>query len=62
MFTEIPEVFLYHYVVDFCKSINNLTGIGENELEIDAYSSHQLNSERLNGIIKNHWAVENSLH
>jgi hypothetical protein len=36
MFTEIPEVFLYQYVVDFCKSINNLTGIGENELEIDA--------------------------
>jgi predicted transposase YbfD/YdcC len=34
----------------------------ESSLNEDAYSSHQLNSERLNGIIKNHWAVENSLH
>lgn len=25
-------------------------------------SSHKLNAERLNGIIRNHWAVENTLH
>jgi transposase len=37
-FTEIPEVFLHRDVVDFRKSINGLTGIVENELEMDAYT------------------------
>ena len=38
VFTEIPEVFLHRDVVDFRKSINGLTGIVENELEMDAYT------------------------
>jgi transposase len=37
-FTEIPEVFLHRDVVDLRKSINGLTGIVENELEMDAYT------------------------
>ena len=37
-FTEISAVFLHRDVVDFRQSINGLTGIVENELEMDAYT------------------------
>lgn len=38
VFTEIPEVFLHRDVADFRKSINGLTDIVENEVEMNAYT------------------------
>lgn len=38
VFTEVPDVFLHRDVVDFRKSINGLTGIVEEALEMDAYT------------------------
>jgi transposase len=38
VFTEVPDVFLHSDVVDFRKSINGLTGIVEESLEMNAYT------------------------
>ena len=44
--------------------INSERHIGEKCTTESRYyiSSHKLNAERLNGIIRNHWSVENTLH